>query len=292
MRTICKAVALLLLTSIAACGSRHRAPDPTAHTPPGIGIDACVRAGDDADRDGLTDRCEARLAAAFAPVLVTAPDTCIDSNGLPPGGYLHGAQPAGNGVRLVYLPAYLLDCGWSGPKCMLPWVDCSPHAGDSEFIAVDVAPSNGHWTVEAIFLSAHCFGDSNGDCRWYRGDELGRFAWAEGAPIVWVSEGRHANYPSRAACDRGHYAIDTCDRNAQRHRFPVVPGRNIGSAAEPGIGGSGRPGCLIGAELGADGQVEQDAVECFWSHHEFRGWQREGDGATPYLRYLEQVAAY
>lgn len=195
------------------------------------------------------------------------------------------------GPRAIELDAFF-DCGWSGVKCRLPWVDCSPHAGDSEFIAVDVSPSDGGWIAEAVFLSAHCFGRSNGDCRWYRGDELARFTWADGAPVVWVSEGRHANYPSRAACDRGHRAIDTCDRNARRNRFRVREGHDIGSEARPGIESGGRRGCVVGADVGSDAEVARDAVECLWSDQPFRGWQRAGDGATPYLRYLKEVAAY
>src|SRR5690606_3383380 len=145
----------------------------------------------------------------------------------------------------AYLPAYYRDCGWAGAKCLLPFVNCAPHAGDSEFVVVDAVRRGDRWVTAAVFLSAHCFGGSGADCRWYRGLEVERFAWADGvalgAPIVWVAEGRQANYPGRAACDRGHHRIDTCDANRLAYRYPIAStAQNIGSRARP-VGGRG--GC-------------------------------------------------
>src|SRR5690606_31532961 len=131
-----------------------------------------------------------------------------------PGGYFHAAQPFRDGVRLVYLPAYYRDCGWSSRWCVL--MDCEGHAGDSELIAVDVErlPS-GAWATTSVFLSAHCFGSSSRDCRWYEGRALDDFEWLKGrqrvAPIVWVSDARNANYPSYAACAGGHGGMDACE---------------------------------------------------------------------------------
>jgi hypothetical protein len=245
----------------------------------------------DADGDGLADACESALLQAFAPLLVVAPNQCLESDDLPPGGYLYGARPLDAGVRLVYLPAYFMDCGLAGPKCHLPRVDCAAHPGDSEFIALDVVPrGDGGWGVESIFLSAHCFGRSVGGCRWYRGSELDEFAWTgargRSVPIIWVSEGRNANYPSRSRCDRGHHFVDTCDRNTVGRRFPTNNGRNIGSRSVPLGHSSAARGCVWGRTL-EDERAAPDAVECFWSDEPFRGWQARGAGVTPYLRYLE-----
>ena len=137
---------------------------------------------------------------------------------------------------------------------------------------------------------AACPAASDGGCRWYRGRALERFAWAGAAPVVWVAEGRHASYPSREACDRGHHGIDTCDRNALRRPFPVEEGRNVGSEAAPGPAGADGEGCVTGAAVGPRGAVVPDAVECFWSERPFRGWQGRGEGVTPYLRYLRHLA--
>ena len=199
----------------------------------------------------------------------------------------------------AYLPAYARDCGWDGAKCWLPFVDCASHDGDSETIVVEVRRgAAGRWVTEAVFLSAHCFGRLGEDCRWYAAADLAVFDWADGmrrgAPLVWVAEGRHANYPGRAACDRGHMHVDTCDRNRLGYRFPIVSmAQNIGSRTRP-VGGAG--GCVGAAAAGwRSTRVDPDAVECFWyPAAPFHGWQRTpaGAGATAYARYLDEVAEF
>ncbi|MGH7443870.1 MAG: hypothetical protein ACREKM_03295, partial [Longimicrobiales bacterium] len=256
---------------------------------------ACV-AGADGDRDALSDVCEVAFARAFAPVLRIAPDACNrDTNLDAPrlaGEYLFGVRPvSADTVRIVYLPAYHRDCGWSGPKCALGVMDCSSHSGDSELIALTVARDARTWQTVAVFLSAHCFGASAVNCRWYEGESLGRVEWAltpRGAPVVWVAEGRNANYPSRAVCDGGHWLFDTCDRNDARLQYPIEPGRDIGSAAYP----ISVDGCVTRAELaGENPSIEAAAgVECFWSDIAFTGWQVPAYGAaTPYIHYLRMV---
>ena len=176
---------------------------------------AACSSGPDSDRDGLSDQCELSLATRFAPALVVSTGAC---NWVPEaerlgGAYFFGARPTVDGIRLVYLPAYFMDCGWSGPKCLLRWRGgCDPHDGDSEFIAVDVVPRvrGQGWELERVFLSAHCFGDSEGDCRWFAAPEFERFG---DAVLVWVAEGKNANYRTKSACDSGHWHFDTCDRN-------------------------------------------------------------------------------
>lgn len=247
---------------------------------------SCVATDDDADADGLSDACELGLADAFAPTLIARSGGCNwDANAQRlAGGYFYAVQPVESVVRIVYMPAYFRDCGWAGVKCVVPWLDCSSHNGDSEAIAIDVQRDHrdNPWRAIGIFLSAHCFGRSGGDCRWYRGDELAGFAWDSSAPIVWVAEGRQANYRSQAACDGGHYSVDTCDHHDARYRFPIERDRNIGSAARPTTAG----GCVDGSALESD-RVAADAIECFWrADTPFRGWQQEGAGATGYLRYL------
>ncbi|HEX7120409.1 MAG TPA: hypothetical protein VF212_16565 [Longimicrobiales bacterium] len=259
----------------------------------------------DTDADGLDDRCELGLARAFAPLLVVRPGGCgWDTSVSParPGGeYYFAVERGGEAgrIRIAYLPAYYRDCGWDGLKFLLPFVDCAPHVGDSEAIVVEIGHDgrSGRWRTEAVFLSAHCFGRSGGDCRWYRGDALARFEWADGrdrgAPRVWVAEGRNANYPSRDACDRGHYRLDTCDRHGTELRFPVVTMRqNLGSRARP-AGGPG--GCVHGGFAGwASALPRAGRIECFWRDDApFFGWQSpDGGGATPYARYLLEVAGF
>ncbi|MEX2049156.1 MAG: hypothetical protein WEB90_06235 [Gemmatimonadota bacterium] len=250
--------------------------------------------GPDSDLDGLSDLCEIELAAAYAPVLVTSPSACNwdASSGRLVGGYLFGAEPVGDRIRLLYLPAYLMDCGWSGPKCLLSWGGgCDPHAADSEVIAIDLAPgADGAWSAERVFLSAHCFDDRA--CRWYDALELD---WLEGAPYVWVAEGKNANYPSRAACDSGHWHFDTCDRNDRSYRFPVESERqNIGSALRPFPAHTDDPACVAAGEIPhlADAPgTDSRAVECLWTDVAFRGWAGpEAAGVTGYARYFAELA--
>jgi len=55
------------------------------------------------------------------------------------------------------------------------------HVGDSEFITIDVhaGATDTDWTVTRVFLSAHCFGRDDDDCRWFEPDQLD---WLEGHP--------------------------------------------------------------------------------------------------------------
>lgn len=252
----------------------------------------CAPAPDaaDMDADHLSDACELELASRFAPTLMIAPGGCNwdAENDRPGGGYFFAVQRVDFVIRVAYLPAYFRDCGWDGLKCWLPAVNCAPHAGDSEFIVVELRPVEGATTVVAgVFLSAHCFSRSGGDCRWYRGPALSRLGWSGTSPIIWVAEGRNANYPSKRACDRGHHSLDTCDRNESEFRFPITSTRNIGSRDHP----FRDDGCIAGVELGSS-LVEPDAGECFWRDSAFRGWTSAAPGVTGYSRYLADVAGF
>lgn len=295
-----------------ACAPPGRVPlTATWHAtavPIGLSVASdCVESAGDRDVDGLTDACELALARAFAPWLVIAEGGCNwDTSVTParPGGeYYFAARPldrAGAMVRIAYLPAYYRDCGWRGLKCMLPFVECGPHNGDSEAIVLDVAfdERTARWSTTAVFLSAHCFSRTGADCLWYRGQDLERFEWrggggARSAPRVWVAEGRNANYPSRSACDRGHGSLDTCDRNRLELLFPVSSTRqNLGSRTHPVAG----HGCVTGQHAGWNSRLPTpDSVECFWSRdRRFHGWQASSgsEGATPYFRYLHEIAGF
>jgi hypothetical protein len=246
----------------------------------------------DSDHDGLSDECELALAGTFAPVLVVRLGGCnwrSDDPGTLGGGYFYVVQPVDSLIRIAYAPAYFRDCGWSGIKCWLPWVNCAPHNGDSEFVAVDVElHADTVPIVSGIFLSAHCFGRSSSSCRWYRDQDLTNFDYSGWAPVIWVAEGRQANYPTQAACDAGHHGIDTCDHHNTRYRFPILAEHNLGSRAFP----NPSSGCILGRDLN-DPRIIPDSVECFWnSTAVFRGWQNTGPGVTGYSRYLIDIARF
>lgn len=293
---------VVLCIVLAACASGPRPSRTIGGLTIPLSFTECSSASGDADRDNLDDRCELALAQAFAPMLVVDRRDCLWRDDVSPprlgGGYLFAAQPAPNGVRLAYLPAYFEDCGWSGTACVMRAGVCGAHAGDSEFIVIDVAldANTRSWRTVGVFLSAHCFGRSDGRCRWYRGDELDDFGWADdvtlGAPRVWVARGKHGGYPTRAACDEGHWFYDSCDDNAHAVRFPIVSdGQNIGSRQVPASGG-----CLTSDRLpvGSRGTVP-GTRECFWSQQAaFGGWQsnRRGSAAGSYARYLVSIAGF
>ncbi len=239
---------------------------------------------------GLSSACKMAFASRAAPILVVRSGGCDwdAENGRIAGGYFFGVQRVDSVVRVGYLPAYFEDCGWKGIKCWIPGVDCSPHFGDSEFIAVDLAPTSSHtWEIVGLFLSAHCFGRSGESCKWYRASELSRFEFQNDRPVIWVSEGRHANYPSARACDKGHHSLDTCDHHDVRYTFPLRLDHDIGSSSES----ISNDGCVSGAELG-DARAEPDALECFWRDKPFRGWRGAGRGVTGYFKYLREIAGY
>ena len=249
--------------------------------------------GSDTDRDGISDACELSTAQTFAPWLVQSSRSCSWDVSVTParvgGEYLFGVERNGaDGMRIVYLPAYYTDCGWTGAKCSLHLTNCDPHEGDSETIVVDLRENADGWRVERVFLSAHCFGRSQGDCRWFDADA---FSWRAAAPVIWVAEGKHANYPSAKQCDRGHFYFDTCDGNDTVVHYPVLSGRqNIGSAAVP----FGRNGCIDGTHTGLASTLPEAAVEeCFWSERRFTGWHAAPDASsTPYVRYLRDIAGW
>jgi hypothetical protein len=302
----------LLIVAVGAC-----VPPPPAG--PGAGAlglalswsaESCRSAVRDRDGDGLDDDCELALAAAFAPELVVDPRDCLwDSHfGRLGGGYLFAVDLARDDRRalgIAYLPAYYRDCGWAGPVCMTRGPGCAAHDGDSELVVVEARydPTARRWVTEGVFLSAHCFGRSDGRCKWYRGADLRRFVWvndqARGAPRVWVARGKHGNYPSSAECDAGHWYYDSCDGNSTRYRFPVVSAtQNIGSRRRP----LPEPyaalpaGCIAGSRLPLPGRgFDAGTAECFWdSAAPFRGWQRTrvGTAPTPYARVLEHAAEF
>jgi hypothetical protein len=279
-------------------------PPAAGHAPDGVGRGRVLDPDSaDADADGLSDACEFAIARAFAPELVVDRRDCLWTDAPPAarlgGGYLFAARPVPGGVRVAYLPAYLRDCGWGGPVCRLRRAGCGAHDGDSELIVVDVArdtAASAPWRTTGVFLSAHCFGRSGGRCRWFRGRALDAFAWADGrpygAPRVWVARGKHAHYPTRRACDRGHWSYDSCDRNTVRVRFPLLAAaQNVGSRARPAAPG----GCVPAARLALGAGTRPGARECVWdASAPFRGWQGAASGPppTPYAVVLARAAGF
>ncbi|MGZ8412315.1 MAG: hypothetical protein ACXW05_06250 [Gemmatirosa sp.] len=292
-----------LAASVESVATAGLAIDWTAATCVAPAGDTARDTARDADADRLRDDCELALARAFAPELRVDPRDCLWTTADAParlaGGYLFAARPTTSGVRLAYLPAYARDCGWDGIQCLKPG-GCGAHAGDSELILVDVAPSTDgqRWRTDGVFLSAHCGGRSAGRCRWFRGDDLARLTWADarplGAPRIWVALGKHGHYPSRTDCDRGHWGYDSCDRADAAYRVPIVSGtQNVGGAERPL---PAPDGCRVAADLPfVLAGAHPAARECLWdADRPFRGWQPDSAGAGPtsYGRALREIGGF
>jgi len=252
----------------------------------GEGWDLCTNppAGDDDDDDQVANECELALAAGFAPGLQVSSVDGIWEPGrkLVGGEYYYAVRSyvslsGQNRMRIAYLPAYYKDMGDIA-------TDWTSHDGDSEFIIIDVTYISGRWYFLQAFLSAHC-GDVNGvDCQWWGAsywDSDGRWVNSHlGAPVVWVSEDKHANYYSLGKCRTGSIGVDYCNANDTFTRFPVTAGFNIGDIKHPLIG-------FVGGRRGSP-YPSAGATESMWDEQRpFYGWQATMiGGATSYGEIL------
>jgi hypothetical protein len=273
----------------------------------------------DPDNDGVDNGCENALAQAFAPELVvTTADPNWDYSLNQPTGRLGGeyyfAVQEADGqfygqLRIAYLPAYYSDYGarYDQFDLCLQFIGgafwCQGHTGDSEFMLIDVHYDFGtyHWVADSIFLSAHCEQSTGNECQWYANPSV--FEWRndkpQGAPVVWVSEKKHANYPSQATCNSGvTFGIcplctefEHCEFNTIGQVFPVVyTQQNIGSRTTPLRDCA--PAFWGSAETGGGWE------ECMWQAplglNRFNGWQYPmvNNGSAPYVHWLVFYAMF
>jgi hypothetical protein len=202
-------------------------------------------------------------------------------------------------LQVAYLMAYYWDCG-SGTSTPYDWFD-NPHTGDSEFAIIDVSYDtvSHHWRTEDVFLSAHCGSSiAGGNCKWWSPPDFA--FWVDqrvlGAPYVWVSMGKHGNYPTEGVCEGAVFGLEHCEYGAA-HRFPVAyVQQNIGSRAHP------FRDCDV--PFSASTMADHSLVECMWSYRpnsdepplgRFNGWQLVVTGGlapTPYGEILWDKAGF
>lgn len=242
----------------------------------------------DLDHDWLFDSCEYVLASGFRPFL-HATGTCIDAQPFWAAKYFPGvatlADPNPRGlVRIMYMPAYFVDCGY--PIIGRP----GGHDGDSEFIIVEASfdPSTSHWVAERLYLSNHQDDDIDVQAT------SGAITWGANSrsyPQIWVADGKHANYLSEPACDEGGGGIywwdfDECWTGHLEGRLAVMPYSNVGEV----FSGSMFHSLLDIYQQTSGGDCfrfgSNPRAECFVSEHrDFAGW-RSDNGTSAYNSHL------
>lgn len=246
----------------------------------------------DTDQDGLGDRCEYDIAAAFAPTMkyVQGDDVSRES-------YWAARPVGGTSVMVEYQLGYYYDLGTQEnyTACKLFTVgelltECDGHHGDSESITLTATynESSQHWVLTQASLSRHkgyivLSTGPNG----YPSDL--QYVNRVGAdPIIWVANGKHANYPSQADCDDGGtrffpiylvFSFETCQGVHSTFRAEFGGQRNIGSDNIRLID------CVTSENPFYQSPTRE---ECLWTGNRFYGWQLDHTTSSdPYSARLE-----
>lgn len=217
---------------------------------------ACTAPSTDLDADGIMDFCEYQIALVFRPLLATS----IYDIYLGRDMYWAVDQQATNQFKIAYMFGYYADGG-----CDHPVSACNGHWGDSEFLIsfVSFDPTSQHWRLDTQIMSAHYGEGINIDNTLPYSSELeyptGKSRYYN---RVYVSLGKHANYPTRAICASKtvyHFSQDHCAASADDVRFDVDYSRNVGSVGAQLINKTYSTGSRFGPEW-------------FWTNILFCGW--------------------
>ena len=221
--------------------------------------------GIDSDSDGLDDECEYQIASKFAPRLI------FEANDYARGRetywashrkYACGGWYTTDGlhaycsgyiwvIRVAYLLGYYSD---GGPQA---------HKGDSEFLILEAAyiPSEDKWKTSRVWMTAHYGSDPSDNSRWWYWSQLEYPVTENGLPNIWVSQGKHANYPTESDCDSGGFFFsDFCDRDVTES-VGILRGRNLGELNAK----------LVNCTFSAI-PSQHPGQECFWTEQYFDGW--------------------
>lgn len=110
-------------------------------------------------------------------------------------------------------------------------------------------------------MTAHYGSDPSDNSRWWYWSQLEYPVTENGIPNVWVSQGKHANYPTESKCDAGGFFFsDFCDRDVTE-AVGILRGRNLGELNAK----------LVNCTFSAI-PSQHPGQECFWTEQYFDGW--------------------
>ena len=227
------------------CEEGEGGSGPPAYSVSGTGSFCWVddgASGDD-DSDGFLDSCEYAVARAFAPELRIQSGDSYSSR-----EPYWAAEADEDGARIFYALAYHRD---------------ADHYGDSEFIVMDVEYGPGsYWRFEKVFLSAHYGAPTPGydSSEWVPRNTYPAYSnQRPHVPVVWVADGKHANYKSQDACNSGANATDDCSGPSVIENIAVFSDANLGRRYDTILN------CV-------DSRSDYPGNECFWTADRFEGW--------------------
>ncbi len=211
----------------------------------------------------MDDACEAELAIAFRPQLVTDWNDC-ETRRQPHFAVKQKYSNDWGGVILIfYAISYIYDCGPNG------------HRGDTEWIILEVGPSTNPsyapWSLKYGTLSAH-WGTYIDQTAGYAAQDLEDAEGSPGfgAPRIWVARGKHANYRTQTSCNTsGLWNWDNCD-SPMPYYFTLSfgGGQNLGTSSIPFVGAANSP---VYDAINYSGRYE-----FYWVPGSFCGWIASG----------------
>ena len=259
-------------------------PPPQPPQPPaggldlGINWDGCTQdyhAGEswdpatDADMDFISDNCEYLLASAFAPWMSYSSDDYDMTN--EPVWIAQweclACVPVYPRVRIMYALAYHRD---------------KDHVGDSEFIILHIHYDQGHWYLDSATLSGHFLVPIFDQTRTYGYDALSYRSTYRGAPRIYPSSGKHANYESASHCN--DVVGDHCTSPGNWGQVVTQQDRNLGEY------NASYPWLMFHNCMNSWNQSLWPGYECFWKGPTtmpmtFGGWL--GGSSTSYQTIFE-----
>lgn len=206
------------------------------------------RCDPDDDLDGFPDTFEYDIATLVSPRLQFGTLEAASER------YEHwSVRPTADGLEVFFALSYILDDGDGLLRSF--W-----HYGDTEFVVVRLVVQQDELVPDEVFLSAHFLAETDGS-RWYPPERF-EVDGSDGGwhPVVWVGEGKHANYPDEPTCEEGAFFTDSCSVG-RLEATRVLRENNLGNGWAPLID-----------EVRLSAPDGRRASESYWTPRRFCGW--------------------